>query len=117
MRSEPLLAWQWNLYPAGHRDRTNLAIHIVTQLLFVAGLAAAIAALPVGRSWLLAAGPVAMVIAIVLQGRGHRREATAPVPFEGPLDVVARLFVEQLVTFPRFVLSGGWVRAWRASSP
>lgn len=48
-----------------------------------------------------------------MQGRGHRLESTAPVPFAGPFDVISRIFVEQLVTFPRFVLSGEFVRAWR----
>jgi hypothetical protein len=51
---------------------------------------------------------VAMVVAVGLQGRGHRREQKQPEPFIGPLDFVSRLLVEQLVTFPRFVLSGRW---------
>jgi hypothetical protein len=57
-----------------------------------------------------------MVAAILLQGRGHAIEVTRPVPFEGPLDVVARLFAEQWVTFPRYVLSGGLGRAWVAAA-
>jgi hypothetical protein len=36
-----------------------------------------------------------------------------PVPFRGPLDVLVRIFAEQFVTFPRFVLTGGLARAWR----
>jgi hypothetical protein len=36
-------------------------------------------------------------------------------PFDGAGDVVSRLLVEQWVTFPRFVLSGGWGRNLRAS--
>jgi hypothetical protein len=52
---------------------------------------------------------------MAVQGRGHRLEKNAPVPFRGPLDVLARIFVEQWVTFPRFVLSGGFARAWRAT--
>jgi hypothetical protein len=57
-----------------------------------------------------------MALAVALQGRGHAVERTSPAPFRGPLDVVARLFAEQWITFPRFVLSGGFARAWRASS-
>jgi hypothetical protein len=38
-----------------------------------------------------------------------------PVPFAGPVDVVSRIFAEQLITFPRFVLSGQFARAWRES--
>jgi 2-hydroxy-palmitic acid dioxygenase Mpo1-like protein len=109
----PLLAWQWSLYPDGHRDRRNLAIHVATQPLFVAGVAALLAAAPVGVLWLLGAGPAAMVLAMALQGRGHKLEQAPPVPFRGPLDVLARIFAEQLITWPRFVLSGGLARAWR----
>jgi hypothetical protein len=35
------------------------------------------------------------------------------VPFEGPLDVLSRIVLEQWITFPRFVLSGSFARAWR----
>jgi hypothetical protein len=115
MRDEGLIRWQWRHYPDVHRDRRNLVIHLVTQPLFVAGLAALVVAPLSGALWLLGAGPVAMGTAVALQGRGHRLEVTPPLPFEGPLDVVFRLFVEQLVTFPRFVLSGGLARAWRAA--
>jgi hypothetical protein len=114
-RNEPLLAWQWRLYRDGHRDRRNLAIHLATQPVFVAGTAALVAAPLVGALWLLITGPVAMAAAMALQGRGHAREATPPIPFRGPLDVVARIFAEQLITFPRFVLSGELARAWRAA--
>jgi hypothetical protein len=49
------------------------------------------------------------------QGRGHRGEANPPAPFLGPGDVAARFFAEQLINFPRFVVRGGWLRAWRAT--
>ena len=45
-----------------------------------------------------------------MQGIGHKREAEPPVPFDGPGDFLARVFVEQFFTFPRFVLTGGWLR-------
>lgn len=115
-RTEPLLAWQWRLYKENHRDRKNLTIHLITQPLFVAGLIAAITGPLVGVWWLLAAGPAAMLAAIVLQGRGHEIEEVPPVPFRGPADVVKRIFAEQLITFPRYVLSGELVTAWRRVS-
>ena len=59
------------------------------------------------------AGLVAMAVAMALQGKGHRLEQEPPARFRSPLDVIARIFAEQLVTFPRFVLSGGFARAWR----
>jgi len=112
---EGFLAWQWRLYRDNHHDRANLVIHLVTQPVFVAGVAATIAA-PLVALWLFAAGPAAMVVAMALQGRGHRREAVPPVPFRGPGDVARRIFAEQLITFPRFVLSGQLARAWRGDA-
>ena len=62
----------------------------------------------------LAGGPAgASLVAVALQGRGHRLEPVPPEPFSGPLNFVSRLFFEQWVTFPRFVLSGGWLAALR----
>jgi len=116
MSDEGLLRWQWRLYPDNHRDPGNLAIHLATWPLFVAGLVAILAAAPTGALWLLGAGPVAMVLAIALQGRGHRREAVRPQPFRGVGDVVKRILAEQLVTFPRYVLSGVMRRQRQASA-
>jgi len=103
-----LLAWQWNDYVAKHRDRGNLLIHIVAVPLFQVASLVLIGTL-LGRSLtaaILAIG--AMVVSLVLQGRGHRREADAPAPFEGAGDFLSRFVVEQWITFPRFVLSGAW---------
>jgi hypothetical protein len=85
--------------------------------LFVACSATAIVALSM-RSWTVAACAVAGVVAsMVVQGVGHKREPVPPEPFQGPFDFVSRLVCEQWITFPRFVLSGGWARAWRESQP
>ena len=103
-----LLAWQWSDYVAKHRDRGNLLIHIVVVPLFQLATLLLIGAL-VGRSATVAVvAVIAMVVALVLQGRGHRREAEAPTPFDGAADFVSRFVVEQWITFPRFVLSGAW---------
>ena len=103
-----LLAWQWSDYVAKHRDRGNLLIHIVAVPLFQLATLVLLGAL-VGRSATAAIiAIVAMVLALVLQGRGHRREAEAPMPFDGAADFVSRFVVEQWITFPRFVLSGAW---------
>jgi hypothetical protein len=50
---------------------------------------------------------------LAVQGRGHAAEAARSVAFRGPGDFAARFFVEQWVTFQRFVLSGGFAQAWR----
>jgi hypothetical protein len=115
-RTGGLLAWQWSRYPSTHRDRGNLLVHALTAPLFLIGCCALVAALLRGSWWLAVAGIIGIVLPVVGQGRGHRREAAAPAPFQGPGDVLARLFVEQWVTFPRYVLTGGFARAWRSSS-
>ncbi|WP_257456928.1 terminase [Archangium lipolyticum] len=113
-RTDGLLSWQWRLYPDNHCDRRNLLVHALTVPLFQSGTVL-LATSPFTSPWMVLPGALAVVSALALQGRGHRLESEAPVPFRGPFDVVARLFVEQWVTFPRFVLSGGFARAWRAT--
>ncbi|MGH7353790.1 MAG: terminase [Candidatus Rokuibacteriota bacterium] len=105
-----LLAWQWSDYAVKHRSRANLLIHIAAVPLFqidsllvvwgVLGFAAPVAAV----------GAACVLASVALQGRGHRLEAEAPTPFDGAGDFVARLVAEQWITFPRFVLTGGWFR-------
>ena len=108
-----LLGWQWTQYPNAHRDRRNLFIHAVTMPLFGAGVLLAAATPWLGP--LALAGVALLPLAMAFQGRGHRRENVPPAPFEGWMDVISRIFAEQLITFPRFVLSGEFARAWRRS--
>ena len=109
----PFLADQLRDYPRVHTVRTNLLIHIVAVPVFDLAIAASLASLAT-RWWFGAAGGgVVAVAAFAAQGRGHAIEPQAPVPFAGPADVVKRIFAEQFITFPRFLLSGGWSRAYR----
>jgi hypothetical protein len=112
-----LVAWQWEHYAEAHRDRRNLVVHVLTAPLF----AAAVLLTPVAfalRHPLAGAAALALLFTVLAaQGRGHRLEAQPPLPFRSPLDVAARFFLEQVFTFPRFVLSGGFARAWRGAHP
>jgi hypothetical protein len=109
--NDTLLAQQWQDYPRVHRTRANLVLHALTVPLFWAGLVAFVAG---WHAWpWSAAGLALMVTATAIQGRGHRQELARPRPFRGPLNMVGRLVSEQCVTFPRFVLTGGFARAWR----
>jgi uncharacterized membrane protein YGL010W len=110
-----LLRWQWDGYARYHQSKANLLLHIVVVPLFLAGNVALVAAIFQRSWWLAAAGVIAMVVSVVLQGRGHGTEANPPVPFSSPANAVSRIFLEQWVSFPRFVISGGWVRALRAA--
>jgi hypothetical protein len=52
---------------------------------------------------------------IAIQGAGHKIEPNPPLPFAGPGDFVKRIFSEQFYKFPKFVLSGDWLRTVRSS--
>ncbi len=108
-----LLRWQWEGYPRYHQSRANLLIHIVAVPLFLLGTIALVAAVLQLSLVLLAVAIGCIVVAVALEGRGHRLEPVSPEPFSGPLNFVSRLFFEQWVTFPRFFLSGGWGAALR----
>src|SRR5262245_50048919 len=103
-----LLVWQWRGYPAYHRHPANLLLHIVAVPLFMVASVLTAVALVTPSLSLVVAGIVGLVLSVAIQGRGHRLESVPPEPFSGAANFAARLFVEQWVTFPRFVLSGGW---------
>jgi uncharacterized membrane protein YGL010W len=109
-REGGLIAWQWRDYGRNHTDKVSLVLHMVGVPMFIAGTLAAFRGAVYGN-WLgVAVALVVVVVGFALQGIGHRREAEQPVPFDGPADFVARIFTEQFVTFPRFVLTGHWLR-------
>ncbi|QDL55722.1 terminase [Rhodoferax aquaticus] len=113
MNLPELLRWQASGYPRYHARKSNLLLHIVAVPAFLLGNVMLLASLWLGAwGWALAS-LVPMVLSLAAQGRGHRMEAVPAEPFTGPVQAVARLFFEQWVTFPRFVLSGGWLRAFR----
>jgi hypothetical protein len=109
-----LLAWQYTHYPEFHGDRRNLVLHFATVPLFQSGTL--LVTSPVwGPWWLALVGLGLMVTAVAAQGRGHALEKKPPVPFASRGEAVARIVLEQWINFPRFVLSGSAVRAWRGS--
>jgi len=105
MNLAEFLRWQWDGYPRVHRSRTNLLIHIVVVPLFVLGNIGLVAAVLSRSLPLGAVSVVTMFVSVALQGRGHKQEQVPPEPFTGPANAVSRIFLEQWVTFPRFVLS------------
>ena len=105
---DDLLAWQWSDYAAKHRARANLLIHIVAVPLFVAGLTGLVFGIVLADWVPAAAGLIGALMGFFAQGVGHGKEPERPVPFLGPADFVSRFLAEQFITFPRFVISGGW---------
>jgi len=108
-----LLRWQRDGYSRYHCSRGNLLIHVAAVPVFLLGSGGLLAS-AVLFSWKLGVlSLVGMVASMAAQGRGHRLEAVPPEPFTGAANALARIVLEQWVTFPRFVLSGGWSRAFR----
>lgn len=106
-----LLRWQWSSYAKYHTSRTNLLIHIVAAPMFLIGNITFIAGLVQINKLTFGVGVALTVVGIALQGRGHKLEATPPEPFTSPANAVIRILLEQWITFPRFVLTGGWAAA------
>ncbi|HXP73184.1 MAG TPA: Mpo1-like protein [Stellaceae bacterium] len=112
-----LLAWQWSNYASTHQARANLLIHIVAVPLFAVGLFCLIFGI-VLADWVPAvAGLAGGLVGFLAQGVGHGNEPERPVPFLGPADFVSRFLAEQFITFPRFVISGGWSVNLRGREP
>jgi hypothetical protein len=110
---QQLLKWQWEGYPQFHQNKLNLVIHILTVPVFVGSLFNVVWSL--AHLWLVNAAfsSLGMVIAFAAQAFGHKREKNPAIPFEGAGDAFSRIFVEQLITFWRFVFSGKWFAALR----
>jgi phage terminase small subunit len=115
MRSK-LLAWQWSDYAAKHRERGNLLIHIVAVPVFLLSMSTLMSGVFAWAPVPIAAGGAVMLLSLIAQALGHKREPEQPAPFEGALDFPARFLSEQWVTFPRFVLSGAWARSFKAAA-
>ncbi len=104
-----------NGYGKFHQDRVNLVIHLLMVPVFVVCALSALRNLFEDNwSWviILAVGPF---VSLAVQAHGHKKEINPPVPFKGGGDFLTRILVEQFYTFPRFLLSGGWLKAWRSA--
>ncbi|MDR9753911.1 DUF962 domain-containing protein [Pseudomonas sp. SZMC_28357] len=112
-RHPNLPAWQWRAYGANHQHPTNLVLHLIAVPLFIVAALLIICGVLGLHFGNLAIGVIGVIAALALQRHGHSLEAQASEPFADRKDAVSRLLVEQFLTFPRFILSGGWWRAWR----
>jgi hypothetical protein len=102
-------------YPRFHKNRTNLLLHIVVVPLFVLGVVYAVVAAFQGRWFAALLSLLLPVFSLAVQGAGHKKEPNPPLPFDGPGEFLTRIFTEQFYGFPKFVLSGDWLRAVRSS--
>jgi hypothetical protein len=111
-----LLTWQWSGYGKVHTAKANLLLHIGAVPLFILGNVTFLAGLFQVAPVLILVSVAAMSIGLTLQGRGHKLEPVPPEPFTSPANAFVRLLCEQWITFPRFVLSGGWYRALKRAA-
>ena len=109
---EDLLNWQWSDYANKHARRANLLLHLLVVPWFWMG-ALLVCSTPFTSLWEALLGVLLIGLSLSARGRGHCLEGEAPAPFNGPLDAATRLLAEQFFTFPRYLLTGGWWRAWR----
>ena len=114
------LSQQWSDYSERHRNKGNLLIHIVTvPLVWFAGLQLVggliLMLIGVGglKMWVYAA--ILIAIALGAQAYGNGLEAIKPRPFTNAADFAFGAVAEQFVTFPRFVLTGGWLRNFQGA--
>ena len=98
----------WTSYLRVHSDRRNLLIHAFAVPLFIASIVFLIASIVRVEDVSIVIALALAFAAMALQGRGHKLESHAPVPFSGPGNFLKRWFTEQFVIFPLFLLSGRW---------
>jgi hypothetical protein len=110
-----LLDRQWRHYAAGQRNRRNLLIHLLTVPLFWIGAIEFVVPLVFAGLLYALGGAVLMALALFLQAHGNALEAQPREPCRDLRECVRRTLAEQFVTFPRFVLSGGWYRNYNSA--
>lgn len=111
-----LLDWQWAHYAETQRDRVNLVVHAVTVPLFWIGALRFVSALLFAGLFFALGGVLLMGLCVFLQALGNSREAKPPESYANAWDFLQRVAAEQFVSFPRFVLSGGWWRNLQESA-
>lgn len=113
MNLSELLERQWNSYGKVHCSRLNLVIHIIAVPVFIVGTLAFFAALAKLNVVVTMMSVFSVILAFGVQGFGHSKEGITAEPFTGIKQAIVRIFLEQFITFPRFVLSGGWYVAFK----
>ncbi|KZN30143.1 hypothetical protein N480_04130 [Pseudoalteromonas luteoviolacea S2607] len=115
MSIKEILEWQWDGYAKYHRSRANLLLHIIAVPFFIVGVILLVLSIFNLSFPLIAISVSLMVGSIVVQGIGHSKESLPPEPFTGPTNAILRIILEQLYTFPKFVICGNWLKAYKST--
>ncbi|NMM39420.1 terminase [Pseudoalteromonas arctica] len=113
MRFSEIIKWQWEGYSKFHQSRKNLLIHIVFVPLFVIGFASFLLSLLWCDLSSALSSLFIMALSFGLQGMGHSKEIHPAEPFTSFKNAVIRIVLEQFYTFPKFVFTGRWYRAFQ----
>ena len=100
-------------YAAQHRNRLNLLVHLLMVPQFVIACAGLLIAIAVRHPELATLWASIALLSFLGQHVGHLFEEHRAEPAHGPRDFIERWFAEQFYVFPKYVLSGGWWRAFR----
>ncbi len=116
-----LLEKQWSDYSERHRNKVNLLIHIVTvPLVWIAGIqlfgSLLLLVSGLGAFKFMVWAAILIGVALFAQSHGNAMEAVKPPAFTHWKDFAINTAVEQFVTFPRFVLTGTWLRNFQTAA-
>lgn len=117
MNIHEISKWQWDGYSRFHQSQINLLLHIVAVPVFWYGFGLLIYTLPTFDAELVAVSLALMITSMGAQGFGHGKEKTPTEPFTGAKNALIRIFLEQLYTFPKFVLTGIWYKNLNDKKP
>jgi len=115
MKVNKLILHQVSGYSEFHQSKLNLWIHIVAVPIFIICFVTLVFGLIVLDEKVVLISLVLMVISIISQGIGHKKEGVPPEPFSGLSNFIVRIVLEQVYTFPKFVFSGSWHTSVRSS--
>ena len=104
----------WGDYERVHADRRNLRIHLFAVPLFDIAFPIGLIFLALGEFILVAVSILLAIGSMALQKIGHSIEVIEARPFSGPLNFLQRWFSEQYFRFPMFVITGRWLRSYKA---
>ena len=97
-------------YGRYHQNPVNLLIHMVAVPVFMIGLVSGVGFLISGRALLALLCFLGPVSSLAVQAIGHKMEPVKAEPFQGPLNFLQRIFLEQFYRYWVFVFSGAWFR-------
>lgn len=106
---------QWIDFGTYHSSRINLIIHVIAVPTFILGFILFVYGLANLRLLETLGAVLVIVASLGVQSYGHGTERVRSAPFAGPGDALTRILLEQLINYPRFLLTGKWYATLRGS--